>query len=643
MCGIAGFIGSGDRDVLQRMTRRLAHRGPDGEGFWTEREVFLGNRRLEIVDAVGGAQPMVSGEGRFVITFNGEIYNAPELRRALEDAGHIFRSDHSDTEVLLAAYAQWGNVMVERLNGMWAFAIIDRVKRRLFASRDRFGEKPFYYYHAPHSGLFAFASELTALLQHPEVPRHVSAVALRKFFAWNHVPAPLSMIEGVAKLPAGYSLSYDIDGGQIRTWRYWRYQPDPVDDGSLATRCEELRDLMTRSVQRRMRADVSLGLWLSGGLDSSFVAAFAAKSSAGKPLPAFTIGFEDASYDETAHATLVARHLGLDHHTGKLTRDRAVEILPRLLEKLDEPNGDASLLPTFLLSELTRRHVKAALSGEGGDELFAGYAMFKGQALANRTRQFLPASMHPALIALADRLPASHRYISAEFALKRLTRAIAQAPDLQLPVMMAGIDPADLSDLLREKVSLEEIYSEAMEAWEEDEGYSALDRATSFFIRFYLQENVLAKVDRASMLHGLEVRCPFLDIEVVDFCRRLPPEFKLRRGQSKFLLKEAARGFLPAEIINRPKKGFGAPLGDWFRQGTLNIGKPPLPSPQTASRLIAEHRKGQRNHRVFMWNALVYDTWQSGFQRDPLPKAAETSTKVAVSSGENIAPPIKTL
>ncbi len=637
MCGIAGFIGKGDRDVLQRMTRHLAHRGPDGEGLWHEREIFLGNRRLEIVDAVGGAQPMISADSRLVITFNGEIYNAPELRRELEAGGHVFRSDHSDTEVLIAAYAEWGESMVDRLNGMWAFVIFDRAKRRLFASRDRFGEKPFYYHHAAGGGLFAFASELTALLQHPEVPRNVSAVALRKFFAWNHVPAPLSMVEGVAKLPAGHSLSYEIDGGQIRTWRYWRYQPEPVDGCSVEDRCEELRDLMTRSVQRRMRADVPLGLWLSGGLDSSFVAALAAKASAGKPLPAFTVGFEDASYDETAHAALVARYLGLDHRMGKLTRDRALGILPRLLGKLDEPNGDASLLPTYLLSQLTRREVKVALSGEGGDELFAGYAMFKGQALANRARQFLPSSLHPALIALADRLPVSHNYIGAEFALKRLTRAIEQPSALQVPVMMAGLDKADLSELLREPVSLEEVYSEALKAWEEDEGYSALDRATSFFIRFYLQENVLAKVDRASMLHGLEVRCPFLDIEVVDFCRRLPPEFKLRRGQSKFLLKEAARGLLPPEIINRPKKGFGAPLGGWFRDGTLNVETSPLPSPAAASRLIAEHHRGQKNHRMFLWNASVYSAWKSAFQQRPALGRVPTPSKTTLCSGENAA------
>jgi asparagine synthase (glutamine-hydrolysing) len=381
-----------------------------------------------------------------------------------------------------------------------------------------------------------------------------------------------------------------------------------------------------------MRADVSVGLWLSGGLDSSMVAAFAAGISGGKSLPAFTVGFEDESYDETNHAARVARRLGLDHHTEKLSLARALKILPGLLEKLDEPNGDASLLPTHLLSELTRRHVKVALSGEGGDELFAGYAMFKGQALANRARQLLPSSLHPALVALADRLPVSHRYMGAEFAAKRLTRAIAQAPDLQLPVMMAGIDQADLSDLLQEKISLEEIYSEAIAAWEEDEGYGQLDKATSFFIRFYLQENVLAKVDRASMLHGLEVRCPFLDIEVVDFCRRLPAKFKLHGGQSKLLLKQAARGLLPPEIISRPKKGFGVPLGEWFRDGTLRVDPRSLPTPVTASRLLGEHRRGQKNHRMFLWNALVYGTWEAATQRE----VAEISTKTATCSGDKI-------
>jgi asparagine synthase (glutamine-hydrolysing) len=642
MCGIAGFIGSGDRDVLQRMTRRLAHRGPDGEGLWTEREVSLGNRRLEIVDIAGGAQPMASADGSLVITFNGEIYNAPELRRELEAAGHIFRSDQSDTEVLIAAYAEWGENMVDRLNGMWAFAIYDRAKRRLFASRDRFGEKPFYYHYAVGGGLFAFASELTALLQHPDVPRNVSPIALRKFFAWNHVPAPLSMIEGVAKLPGGHSLSYDINSRQLRTWRYWRYQPDAVEGGTVEQRCEELRELLSRSVQRRMRADVSVGLWLSGGLDSSMVAALAAGISGGKSLPAFTVGFEDESYDETNHAARVARRLGLHHHTEKLSLARALKILPGLLEKLDEPNGDASLLPTYLLSELTRRHVKVALSGEGGDELFAGYAMFKGQALAHRARQLLPACLHPALIALASRLPVSHRYIGAEFALKRLTRAIAQPPALQLPVMMAGLDSADLSELIRDPVSLEEIYSEAIEAWEEDEGYGQLDRATSFFIRFYLQENVLAKVDRASMLHGLEVRCPFLDLEVVNFCRHLPARFKLRGGQSKFLLKEAARGLLPPEIISRPKKGFGAPLGQWFRDGSLKVDSHLLPSPAAAARLSDKHRAARKNHRMFLWNALVYSVWKTAVpHRAPeiYPKTSNGSDEKIMASAADFSSP----
>ncbi len=632
MCGIAGFIGPGTPDDLQRMTRKLAHRGPDGEGFWREGAIYFGNRRLKIVDLPGGAQPLVSADGNLVVTFNGEIYNAPELRRILEERGHYFRSDHSDTEVLLAAYAEWGEDMVNRLNGMWAFAIYDRARRRLFASRDRFGKKPFYYHHRSVDAFFAFASELTGLLQHPEVPRSISPVAVRKFFAWNHVPAPLSMIEGVAKLPGGHSLVYEIGTGRLRTWRYWHYEPAPVHAGSMADRCEELRELLTRAVRRRLRADVPVGLWLSGGLDSSLVAALAAGNSQGSSLPAFTIGFDAASYDETRHAETVARHLGLRHQTETLTRKRACRILPSLLSSLGEPNGDASLLPTYLLSELTRRHVKVALSGEGGDELFAGYAMFPAQQWADRLHRLVPKSMHPAIIALADRLPVSRRYLSAEYAAKRFARSIAQPPPLQPPVMMAGLDPSDLSDLLQEEISLEQIYSEAIEAWDESAGQTLVDRSTSFFIRFYLQENILAKVDRASMLHGLEVRCPLLDIEVVDFSRRLPMELKLRKGQTKFLLKEAARRLLPTGIIKRPKKGFGAPLADWFFDGTFSIDPQLFPSPSKASRLAAEHTASRRNQRVFLWNALTYGSWKSTVPE----KAPEISTKTSTCSGDKI-------
>jgi len=440
------------------------------------------------------------------------------------------------------------------------------------------------------------------------------------------------MIEGVAKLPGGHSLVYEIDTGRLRTWRYWRYEPAPMHDGSIADRREELRELLTRAVRRRLRADVPVGLWLSGGLDSSIVAALAVGDLQRSSLPAFTIGFDEASYDETRHAETVARHLGLRHQTENLTRERACAILPRLLASLDEPNGDASLLPTYLLSELTRRQVKVVLSGEGGDELFAGYTMFPAQKWAGRLHRFLPKTIHPAIIALADRIPVAHRYISAEYAAKRFARSIAQPLPLQLPVMMAGLDASDLSELLQENVSLEETYSEAVEEWDNTPGDDLLDKATTFFIRFYLQDNVLAKVDRASMLHGLEVRCPFLDLDVVDFCRRLPPDFKLRNGRTKFLLKEAARGFLPYAIINRSKKGFGAPVGDWFREEVISIDPRLLPSPAKAARLAAEHTASRRNQRVFLWNALVYGSWKSTVPR----KAPEISTKTSNCSGDKI-------
>ncbi|MEY3481809.1 MAG: hypothetical protein RIQ71_2584, partial [Verrucomicrobiota bacterium] len=357
MCGIAGFVGSGTRDDLLRMTRQLADRGPDDEGYWEADGVHLGHRRLSILDLEGGAQPMCSADGNQIIVFNGEIYNFAELRKELEAAGHKFRTDHSDTEVLLAAHAVWGDAMVNRLNGMWAFVIYDKTMGRLFGSRDRFGKKPFYYHHSPSRNLFVFASELDALLQHPDVPRDISAAAVRKYFAYGYIPAPLTINAGSCKLPGGHSLSFDLRSGQFRVWRYWEYQPAPEEGVPLGRRVEELRELLRAAVRRRMVADVPLGIFLSGGIDSSLVAALAASELPRGDLQTFSIGFDDASYDELPYAAEVARSIGSVHRTETLSLSAARELLPQIYSGLDEPNGDSSLLPTFLLSKFTRRRV----------------------------------------------------------------------------------------------------------------------------------------------------------------------------------------------------------------------------------------------------------------------------------------------
>lgn len=611
MCGIAGFVGEGDGGILRRMTDRLAHRGPDAEGFWSGDGVHLGHRRLSILDIEGGAQPMWSADGALGVVFNGEIYNFAELRTDLEKCGEVFRTDHSDTEVLLAAYRHWGAEMVHRLNGMWAFVIFDRTRKKLFASRDRFGKKPFYYHHAPARGLFVFASELTALIEHPGVPRSLSATAVRKFFAYGYVPAPMAMTDGARKLPGGHSLTLDLATGELRVWRYWEYQPEPTEVHSLDARCEELRSLLATAVRRRMVSDVPLGVFLSGGIDSSLIAALAAKEVASGELRTFSIGFDEPTYDERPFADRVARLIGSCHCVETLGMDAARDLLPEILGNLDEPNGDSSLLPTWLLCKFTRREVTVALGGDGGDELFAGYEPFRALRMAKFYRRLVPRSLHPAIVALVDRAPVSHRYLSADFALKRFVRGASQPNPLWIPTWMAGMELRDWRECFGGNESPEEIFSEAVEAWDGIRSDDPVDKATGFFIRLYMQDSVLAKVDRASMMHGLEVRAPFLDPDVVEFARRIPAKWRLRGGRGKFFLKRAARGLLPDGIIFRRKKGFGVPSGAWFASGALRIDPSLTPCPAVAERLWREHAEGRRNHRLFLWNAMVFGQWRA--------------------------------
>ena len=607
MCGIAGFVGTGDRALLERMTARLAHRGPDAQAIAIDagQGVHLGHRRLSILDIEGGAQPMTDGE--LTIVFNGEIYNFRELRAELERGGARFRSDHSDTEVLLHGYRAWGQALPERLNGMWAFVIHDRRTRTLFCSRDRFGKKPFYYRHAP--GLFAFASELSALREHPDVPSTVDALALRKYFAYGFVPAPATLIEGVRKLPGGCSLILDLSSGALSAHRYWRYRAEP--DAALAGRpagelVDELSGLLERAIARRLVADVPVGLFLSGGVDSSTVAALALRQTGSDRLRTFSIGFDEASFDESGSARAVAEHIGANHQLRRLSVDQARSALPTLLAGIDEPIADSSILPTWLLCGFAREQVTVALGGDGADELFAGYDPFKALRYARWYSRLVPRPMHKAILALAARLPVSHRYMSFDFRLKRLLRGVDRKPGLRLPVWLAPASEVDLAELFAEPMPLDEVYSEAIHAWERCPSGDDVDRASSFFVELYLQDDILVKVDRASMLHSLEVRAPFLDIELVDFARRLPASSKLRGGQTKWLLKQLAERLLPREIVHRRKQGFALPVGRWLAEG--RIGADLVVPPARAavwSRRLAEHRAGKADHRLYLWSEIM--------------------------------------
>jgi len=612
MCGIAGFVGAGDGADLRRMTSRLTHRGPDAEGYFEKAAagVFLGHRRLSIIDLAGGAQPMCSADGQTVIVFNGEIYNHPELRHELLAKGYVFATDHSDTEVLLHAWREWGEGMLSRLNGMWAFAIYDSRTGRLFLARDRFGKKPLYYFQ--RNGTFAFASELTALLEHPLAPRNQSELARVKFLAHALIPAPHSAIEGIFKLPAGHHLTLLPGGGAARPARYWRYTLEPQE----AVKCEsalasELLEILTRATRRRLVADVPLGIFLSGGLDSSTIAALAAREMRGSKPRTFTIGFAEPSFDESSFAAQVAAFLQTEHQTETLGLDSALDVMPRIFDLLDEPQGDGSLLPTWLLCRFARRHVTVALSGDGGDELFAGYDPFRALRLAGLYSKIVPRPLHKALRLLAARLPVSHANISLDFKIKRTLRGLEHPSRLWNPVWLGALEPSELARLTDSRFSIEEIYSEAIEVWESCASADPVDRTLQFYTEIYLQDGILAKADRASMMNSLEVRSPFLDIEVADFARRLPHHYKLRGKTTKYLLKRAVEALLPQDIIYRSKKGFGTPVGSWLRSGRI---APEANSPLLREKLAA-HLAGKSDERLHLWCEHVWQQWQI---RNPL-------------------------
>ena len=577
--------------------------------------IFLGFRRLAIIDLADGSQPMWTRDGELGVVFNGEIYNHAELRTELEKLGHVFASDHSDTEVLLHGYRAWGDGFVERLNGMWAFVIYDRARRRLFGSRDRFAKKPFYYFH--EGDTFGFASELPALAQHPRCPRNVSALSLQKYFAYCYIPAPRSIYERVWKLPGGHSLSFDLARTELKTWRWWEFvletdQSFPSTPQAIETWCENLRETLGRAVKRRMTADVPIGVFLSGGIDSSAIAALAAKHVPPGDLNTFAIGFDEPSFDESRYAKLVAVKLGTRHREAVLNLDRSLELLPDIFTRLDEPLGDGSLLPTYLLSRFTRQHVTVALSGDGGDELFAGYDPFRALRKAEAYSRLVPKPLHAGIRHLAARLPVSHANISWDFKIKRTLTGLGYPAPLWNAVWMGAVEPSELAELFYETVDTESVYSEAIEAWDRCQQPNPVDRALQFWTQLYLQDGILAKTDRASMLNSLEARSPFLDIEFVDLARRIPWHLKLRGGETKWILKQAVAPLLPREIIQRKKKGFGMPIGRWLREGKFAFhheGVSPHLRTGFTERKLRAHMSDKSDERLFLWSYWVLSEW----------------------------------
>ena len=609
---MASRTGVVDPERLRAMSATLVHRGPDSDGELLDGPVGLAARRLSIIDLEGGDQPIDNEDGTAHVVQNGEIYNFRELRAELEQAGHRF-STRSDTEVLVHLYEEHGEGFAERLRGMFAVAIWDSRRRRLVVARDRFGIKPLYY--RDESGELMFASELRAL------PRgEVDPDALEAFLAFNSVPAPFSIFAGTYKLPAGHLLVWQ--DGETRVERYARPVPAEVRDENSAELAEELRARLRDSVRAHLIADVPVGVLLSGGVDSSLLAALAAQES-GDAVHTFSIGFEERSFDELDDARSVASLYGTRHEELTLRPDAAL-LLPRLAETFDEPFADSSALPTYLVSELAARHVKVALSGEGGDELFGGYYTYAADLLALRVGRFAPV-VKP----LVERLPSSSRRASFDYKAKRFVRGAALpplerhhawkeifSPDVraELTGRRSGYDPVDL---LRAR-------------FEETEGAELLTRLQDVDLGTYLVDDLLVKTDRASMAHSLEARVPYLDPVVAGLAQSLPTRLKVRGLRKKVLLRKAAAPLLPRRIVYGRKRGFSIPAAAWLRGELEPFARDVLAPdtlrrqgffrPEPVERLIDSHVAGEEDLSRQLWGLLAFTLWhEHHVERTPGP------------------------
>ena len=619
MCGLAGLLAPRgapvDRGLLARMTAALAHRGPDGDGFHVEPGVGLGHRRLSIIDVEGGHQPMFNEDGSVVIAFNGEIYNHAELRPELEAMGHRFAS-RCDTEAIIHGWEAWGPAVLDRLNGMFALAIWDRNRRQLFLARDRLGKKPLHYARLP-GGVLAFASELGALMEAP-LPRRVNAAAVDNYFALSYVPDPDTIWEGVRKLPAAHYLLLDADSTRDGMPR--RYWSPPASAGTMdeAEARPQLMEHLRRATASRLMADVPLGAFLSGGVDSGAVVATAAGLQT-SPLSTFTIGFP-GDEDETPLANQVARRYGTAQHNETAEAADYIEAARDQAAIFGEPFGDWSSVPTHAVCRLARKHVTVAVSGDGGDEVFAGYRRYRWHMLAHAVRRAVPAPLRRRVLGgaarLYPRMDWAPRWLRAKHTLTEISldsalgyyRTVARVHDAQRhalfsPMLRAQLDGHDPSDR----------FVDLMEA---AGGADPLLQAQLVDLQTWLVGDILTKVDRTSMANSLEVRAPFLDYELVEWGLALPRKLKLHGQEGKWVLKRALEPLLPREILYRSKQGFTQRLGPQFRQGAARLRarllKGPLPDsglfrPETVARLIAEHEAGRADHGGALWHLLVFE------------------------------------
>jgi len=562
MCGICGYIGCGDRKPLAAMLSALHHRGPDDQGEFTDGDVTLGMRRLSIIDLERGHQPLSNEDGSVWIVYNGEIYNYQELRRELEERAHRF-STASDTEVIVHLYEDLGEDCVQKLQGMFAFAIWDKKKKRLFLARDRIGIKPLFYYF--HNGQFVFSSEIKSLLRHPEIPSDFYLPSLYYFLTFLYIPAPHTIFAGIRKLPPGHTLT--LERGRLSIVQYWDLHfPEPNEQPEGYYR-ERIHELLRESVRMRLISDVPLGAFLSGGVDSSTVVGLMSEVSSG-PVQTFSIGYGRGaeSYNELEYTRIVARHFGTEHHE-YIVEPNVVELLPKIVWHLDEPFADSSAIPTFLVSEVARNHVKVCLSGVGGDEVFGGYPRYIGERLAGYYER-LPLLLRKNILGkIVEIMPESTESRNLPGWIKRFVRGGALRPDQRYISWISFLDRAQADRLFRDGPPGEDTlpFDIHRRLYRENDARLPLDRIFYLDVKTYLSDDLLTMGDRMSMANSLELRVPFCDHEVIEFSAGVPYALKLKGLRLKSLLKRTVQSLLPEPIIKRKKQGFMVPLAKWFQ------------------------------------------------------------------------------
>ncbi|MEW6095117.1 MAG: asparagine synthase (glutamine-hydrolyzing) [bacterium] len=623
MCGICGYLTWGEKivqeEIIHKMCDVIRHRGPDDEGIYLEKNIGLGMRRLNIIDLVSGHQPIHNEDKTIWVVYNGEIYNFQEIRESLEKNRHCFYTQ-TDTEVIVHLYEEMGTKCVEKLNGMFGFALWDKQKNILFLARDRIGIKPLHY--TTINNQFIFGSEIKSILVHPDVKREVDILSLSKYLTFEYIPAPNTIFKGIKKLSPGYMMTIN-QTGEIKTEQYWdiNFSYDKKIKKEKVYQ-EELLSLLKASVKRMLISDVPLGVFLSGGIDSSTVTALMSELVPGQ-VKTFSIGFEDRSFDESCYARKVAQYFGTSHYEEILNPNKLIELVPVIADVLDEPLGDASIIPTYLLSQFTRRHVTVALGGDGGDELFAGYPTYQAHRLAHFYEK-LPGFVRKGMIEkIIKKLPVSTSNISFDFQAKKFISGIPYSPEIRNYIWLGSFSPNEKKDLLSNEIC--DILKNS-DSFEDIEMYLAktdaenfLDRLLYLDMKFYLQEDILAKVDRASMANSLEVRPPLLDHTFVEYVANLPPQLKLKGLITKYIFKKAVKHLLPRGIASRKKKGFGIPVAKWFKNelkgfvldvfAQSKIKDEGFFNYSYIEKLLKDHFEGKKDNRKLLWTLLVFELW----------------------------------